>query len=371
MKFVLFHHSLVSDWNHGGAHFLRGICSELLARGHDLAVYEPADGASRRQLVAGHGQRPLREFEWRFPRLRSRTYTIETLDVDAALDDADVVIVHESSAPDLVARIGRHRRNARYRLLFHDTHHRSVTAPQEMERYDLRDYDGVLAFGEALRSRYVERAWCARAWTWHEAADIHVFRPHAEVGSEGDLVWVGNGSGDDERRRALGEFLCEPVRALGLDARAYGVDYSEPCLADLAGAGIDYRGWLPNWRVPDAFGRFRVTIHVPRSAYARELPGIPTIRVFEALACGIPLVSAPWSDAEQLFTPGRDYLVARDGADMRRKLRDVLGDFALALDLATHGIRTIHARHTCGHRVAELLGIVRELHGDAPQRRAA
>jgi spore maturation protein CgeB len=46
---------------------------------------------------------------------------------------------------------------------------------------------------------------------------------------------------------------------------------------------------------------------------SRALPGIPTIRVFEALACGIPLVSAPWDDAEGLFRPGEDFLVARDG----------------------------------------------------------
>ncbi|MGH8174867.1 MAG: glycosyltransferase, partial [Steroidobacter sp.] len=47
MKFVLFYHSLVSDWNHGNAHFLRGVVSELLARGHAVDVYEPENGWSR------------------------------------------------------------------------------------------------------------------------------------------------------------------------------------------------------------------------------------------------------------------------------------------------------------------------------------
>ena len=36
-------------------------------------------------------------------------------------------------------------------------------------------------------------------------------------------------------------------------------------------------------------GRFKATVHVPRRPYVKALPGIPTIRVFEALACGIPL----------------------------------------------------------------------------------
>ncbi len=87
------------------------------------------------------------------------------------------------------------------------------------------------------------------------------------------------------------------------------------------------------------------------------LPGIPTIRVFEALACGIPLVCSPWDDAEGLFTPGQDFLIARDGPEMQRHLRTLLTDAAQARALAEHGLRTICARHTCAHRVDELLGI--------------
>jgi spore maturation protein CgeB len=55
--------------------------------------------------------------------------------------------------------------------------------------------------------------------------------------------------------------------------------------------------------------------------------------------------------------------VARDGAEMRRHLRDVLADPALASALATSGRETILAHHTCGHRVDELLAIHRELTG--------
>jgi spore maturation protein CgeB len=79
------------------------------------------------------------------------------------------------------------------------------------------------------------------------------------------------------------------------------------------------------------------------------------------MACGIPLVSAPWEDAEGLFAPGKDYLIARDGAQMQRHLRDVLNDRLLSESLVLHAFRTIHERHTCAHRVNELLGFVREL----------
>ncbi|MBB4125951.1 spore maturation protein CgeB [Xanthomonas translucens] len=367
MRFVLFYHSLCSDWNHGNAHFLRGIVAELQARGHAVAVYEPHDSWSRAQLLASEGEAPLREFARRFPQLRSQRYDLRTLDLAQALDGADVALVHEWNAPELIARIGRAAPPG-CRLLFHDTHHRSVSAPQEMAQFDLSGYDGVLAFGEAVRQQYLRHGWSRSVWTWHEAADLRIFRPQpGAVEAQGDLIWIGNW-GDEERTQELDEFLVQPVRRLQLRARIHGVRYPDSALHALAQAGIDYAGWLPNHRAPEAFARFRVTVHVPRRPYVRALPGIPTIRVFEALACGIPLVSAPWDDAEHLFTPGRDYLVARDGAQMQQHLRAVLHDPALAAELRAHGLRTIGERHSCAHRVDELLAVLAELQPPAPRR---
>ena len=59
MKFVLYAHSVVSDWNNGNAHFLRGILSDLERRGHSTRVLEPEDGWSRANLIANHGTAPL------------------------------------------------------------------------------------------------------------------------------------------------------------------------------------------------------------------------------------------------------------------------------------------------------------------------
>src|SRR5207244_1912380 len=116
-----------------------------------------------------------------------------------------------------------------------------------------------------------------------------------------------------------------PVREQGLRAAVYGVRYPERARRALARAGIEYRGFLPNFEAPAVFARFRATVHIPRRPYVAALPGIPTIRPFEALACGIPLVSAPWSDVERLFEPG-DFAVARDGAEMGRRLRALVDD---------------------------------------------
>ena len=361
MRFAFFVHSLISDWNHGNAHFLRGVCAELTDRGHQVIAYEPADAWSLVNLVEEHGRGPVKEFAQTFPRLNVRQYDRNALDLESVLQDVDVVIVHEWNDPDLVASIGSYRKTrGRFGLLFNDTHHRSVTREEEMAKYDLSGYDGVLAFGDVIRELYLERGWTPRAWTWHEAADTHLFRPIRVDKKQGDLVWIGNW-GDEERTEELHEFLLEPVRALGLRARVYGVRYPEEAKQALADAGIDYAGWIPNYRVPEVFANYAVTIHVPRRPYAAQLPGIPTIRPFEAMACGIPLISAPWEDRENLFVPGEDFLTARDGDEMKQQLRRVLADPVLAQTLSARGRARILARHTCSHRVDQLLDICQSI----------
>jgi len=363
VRVVYFSHSLVSDWNHGNAHFLRGVVAELRERDHEVTVLEPADGWSRANLEREHGAQPLREFRRAFPDLAVREYDPGTLDLGRELDGADLVLVHEWNEPSLVKRIGEHRaRHGGYRLLFHDTHHRASTAPEEMEHYDLSGYDGVLAYGEVIRRIYLERGWAARAWTWHEAADTRVFHPLPAEGPEADLVWIGNW-GDDERDRELREFLLRPARQLRLRGSVHGVRYPRSARLRILLSGLRYRGWVANHRVPELFARHRLTVHVPRRPYVEALPGIPTIRPFEALACGIPLVCSPWEDCEGLFRAGEDYLVARDGAEMREAMQAILEYPEQAAKLRRSGLETIRARHTCAHRVDELLAIDAELRG--------
>ena len=381
MRIALFCHTLRSDWNHGNAHFLRGMVREWTRRGHVVTVHEPADAWSLENLRREHGEAPLRRFTEYYPTLDCRPYPAGGPDLDAVLAGVDLVLVHEWNDPALVRAIGEHRAagGGDYRLLFHDTHHRAATAPADMARFDLRHYDGVLAFGDVIRDIYLREGWAARAWTWHEAADAELCgmrsaergmrndqnasnTPHSTLRTphSKDLVWVGNW-GDDERTAELHEYLLDPVRALGLSATVHGVRYPSEALTALAEAGIHYGGWVANFDAPAVFARHRVTVHVPRRPYTLALPGIPTIRVFEALACGIPLVSAPWEDTENLFTPGKDFLFVGNGREMRERLRDVLHDPDLAANLRQHGCATIAARHTCAHRADELEHILTSL----------
>lgn len=369
LRVVMFYHSLISDWNHGNAHFLRGIVTELQARGHHVAVYEPHDGWSLQNLRKCHGQEAIDEFHSAYPHLHSTLYELDQLDLDEALADADLVIVHEWNDHELIARLGEHRaRRGGYRLLFHDTHHRSVTDPQSMARYDLTWYDGVLAFGNVIRDIYLTNRWTRAAWTWHEAADVRVYRPLPVERKLGDLIWIGNW-GDEERSAELREFLINPVKDRQLQAKVYGVRYPDDAIASLHKANIEYGGWIPASSVPRELSNYRLTVHVPRRPYIEQLPGIPTIRIFEALACGVPLVCSPWRDSEQLFTPGRDFLVAETGKAMKQHLRALLDNPNAARQLAEHGRQTILARHTCAHRVDELMSICRSLGMKADRRR--
>jgi spore maturation protein CgeB len=360
VRIAYFTHSLASCWNHGNAHFLRGVLRALAARGHDVRALEPQGNWSLANLLGDHGEAGLDAYRAAYPELASTGFPAAA-DPEGLIGDADLVIVHEWSDPALVAAIGRVRAGGgRFRLLFHDTHHRAVSDPEAIRAFDLSGYNGVLAFGEALSEVYRRWGWAGRVWTWHEAADVRHFHPPATEAERQGLVWIGNW-GDGERTEELERFLFRPAAQAGLPLYIYGVRYPDEARATLARYGIAYHGWAPNALAPRIFARHLATVHVPRRYYATILPGIPTIRVFEALACGLPLVSAPWDDAEHLFRPGTDYLVARDGAEMTRHLTAIAREPALRASLAAHGLETIRARHTCDHRADELLGVAATL----------
>jgi spore maturation protein CgeB len=360
MKFVLYAHSVASDWNNGNAHFLRGVLSELGRRGHMTLVLEPETGWSRSNLIADQGNAPLARFAASFQLLTVQTYG-PAFDHAGALDNADVVIVHEWTPPELVAHIGALRRHGgRFALLFHDTHHRGVSESATFQSLPLADYDAVLAFGEALRRRYENLGWGRQVFTWHEAADTHLFRPLDAVGRQKDVVWIGNW-GDGERGQELQDFLITPAREACVGGTVHGVRYPREALELLASTSLEFAGWIANADVPQAFADHRMTVHVPRRPYVDALPGIPTIRVFEALACGIPLVCAPWRDEENLFRPGCDFLMAHDGTEMTRHLNALRHDADLARALAASGLQRIRERHTCAHRVNELFAIIRRI----------
>ena len=368
LRFRLFAHSWVSDWNHGNAHFLRGLARELQRNGHDVRCYEELGSWSLTNLVKVEGHSAIKaidEFRLTYPELDVRFYqqdeTFEEF-LNDELKDADVVILHEWNEPKVVNAILSRKEQFGFKALFHDTHHRAYTSAGEILKFNLHLFDGVLAFGEAIRKIYTDGFGITNAWTFHEAADTSVFKPmNAE--KKNAVVWIGNW-GDEERTRELLEFLITPAKELTAQNRrvvVHGVRYPEDAQGSLAEAGIDYRGYLPNLSAPQVYAESCISVHVPRRQYTNGLSGIPTIRVFEVMACGAPLVCAPWTDAEQLFRPGTDYVLVKDGREMTATLNELLRDQDARNQLAANGLETIQDRHTCRHRADQLEEICREL----------
>ncbi len=366
LNIALFCHSLVSDWNHGNAHFLRGLMRELVRLGHGVRSYEELASWSLASLMRHEGENAIGaidDFRRSYPELDIRFYQSHNglqQFLAQELKGVDVVLIHEWNDPAVVNSILALKKTHGFVALLHDSHHRAYTSARDILQFHLHLLDGVLAFGEAIRKIYVEGFGVPRAWTFHEAADVSQFRP-LDCSKEIDLIWIGNW-GDEERTRELQEFLIGPAAALsGRRVVAHGVRYPDSALHQLRQAGIEYRGYLPNLSAPEAYGRSRITIHVPRQQYANGLAGIPTIRVFEALACGIPLVCSSWQDAENLFRPGEDYLVTNDGEQMKAELKFLLADEKARRQLAQSGRNTILERHTCAHRARQLISICEEI----------
>ena len=362
LRIVYFAHSLRSDWNNGNAHFLRGLLRSLGTLGHQVTAIEPETEWSIDNLrTESLGATSLNAFARTYADLNVLTY--RTGDPASAwldrLHDTDVVILHEWNPPELAQKLLALRDQLGFRLLFHDTHHRASSSPEQMRLFGLDRFDGILAFGRALEHVYRERFGLTHVWTLHEAADTTIFRPISIAEKTEDIVWIGNW-GDGERSAEICEFLLNPIAALKASAIIYGVRYPADGLAALGTAGVRYGGYLPNLHAPEIYASARLTVHVPRQQYASVMTGIPTIRVFEALACGIPLISAPWHDTEKLFRPG-DLQFVNNGEQMKAAMQTLLQNTEAAQHQASRGLETVLAHHTCLHRARQLTSICEEI----------
>ncbi|MCL4368939.1 MAG: glycosyltransferase [Actinobacteria bacterium] len=372
LRFALFCQSIVSDWNHGNAHFLRGLIRNLQKLGHQVLALEEEGNWSCSNLVRDHGTDPLREFDRRFPFIDSHRFVLDgrahLFDwLSDLLSQVDVVLVHEWNPPDLVRAIGDVAARRGVVSLFHDTHHRALTDPGRIPSLGLDSYSAVLAYGPTIAELYRNVVDGPEVLVFHEGADADLFRPLRRFQSC-DVVFVGNW-GDDDRNLATWEFFIEPcLRLRDLNFALFGVRYPPEVLAALRRAGIVWGGWLPNYLVPEAYAVSKVTLHIPRKEYVESLKGTPTIRVFEALACGMPLVSAGWRDDAGLFEEGDDYLAVDSPSQMAEAVRWLATDPTARARLGERGRATVLARHTCLHRADELVGIAERLRGGADER---
>lgn len=358
-RFALFYQSIVSDWNHGNAHFLRGLMRALQLRGHSTVCYEQVDNWSLTNLLRVN-PRAIQDFAREFPDLHFQRYALgDNLEqsLREQLRHVDVALVHEWNEPELIRLVGRLAAELGIQAFFHDTHYRVVLDDAHRASLGLERYTGILAYSPSVAERYRSLGF-AHVEVFHEAADTTVFAPLA-LPKTTDVVFIGN-YGDGDRSDELEDYVFGPRLSLRqLRYAVYGVRYPEEVVARLNnGLDITYGGWLPNVRVPHVYSSARVVLHVPRRQYVELLPGTPTIRVFEALASGACLISLPWQDTDGLFEAGRDYAVAHSPEEMRELIGSLCADDTARTAFGEHGRQTILQRHTCGHRADQLLQVI-------------
>ena len=363
-----FVHSIRSDWNNGNAHFLRGLVRALgysdrnvTMQQHKVTVFEPEQNWSIENLFAEgeKGKTSVEQFAKTYPEVRLQLYQLNREQLRSRLLEEDIVVVHEWNPPELIEMLLALRDELGFHVLFHDTHHRASSSPDQIKLLQVPRFDGVIAFGEALRRIYRDHFGITRVWTLHEAADTTIFYPR-DAPKVNDVVWIGNW-GDNERSKEIKQFLVYPATHLrDRQFSIYGVRYPREGLEALAQAGIQFCGYLPNLEAPMAYASARLTVHVPRQQYTGAMAGIPTIRVFEALASGIALISAPWQDSEGLFAPGDITFVATEN-EMTEAIEYLLSHPAAAWEQAARGLKTVLNRHTCAHRAAQFTDICEEV----------
>lgn len=170
-----------------------------------------------------------------------------------------------------------------------------------------------------------------------------------------DLSYLGTYSGD--RQEWLDAFLLEPARRL--PHRRFliaGAQYPEnfPWRTN-----IFFVGHLPQNLHPDFFTSSRMTLNITRAAMA-AIGWCPSGRLFEAAACGVPILSDWWPGLDHFFTPGEEILVARTPDDACAAIETSQFELTRIANAARQ--RTLD-EHTAAHRVRQLIAVLEEVIG--------
>ena len=373
MRIVYFTHSLASCWNHGNAHFLRGVLRELIARGpRGRRRFEPADALEPRRTSLARSRRGRPR---RLPRRLSRAAlahaTTRTVDLEPAprrRRPRDRARVERAGA-----RRGASARARRARRPLHAPVPRHAPPRGQRSGGDPRASTSTATTASSPSARRCARSTGAgagadRVFVWHEAADTRLFHPPA-ARRERATAWSGSATGaTTSAAPSSRRSCCGPARRLGLPLDIYGVRYPDDALQALRRArrslsrlAAERRG-ARGLRPPS---RDRPRAAPPLCRRAARHPDHPRLR-----GAGLrhpARLRAVARLRRACSGPARTILVARDGPEMERASpRRCATIPACAAASSRSGLETIRARHTCAHRVDELLAIAAALGAPAP-----
>jgi spore maturation protein CgeB len=337
--------SITSSWGNGHATTYRALVRELAARGHDVLFLERDQPwyAENRDLPAPpHG----RTFVY-----RSLAELHERFDVD--IRKADAVVVG-SYVPQGTAVIDWVLSEARGLTVFYDIDTPvtlgaieqgtcSYLAAQQVSRLDL-----YLSFtGGPTLTRIERELGAPAARALYCSFDPELYAPAPDATIRWDLGYLGTYSTD--RQPMVNRFLIEPaIRWPQGRFMVAGPQYPESFV------------WPPNVEreihIEPKFHRAfynaqRFTLNVTRADMVRA-GWSPSVRLFEAAACGVPIITDAWPGLEDFFEPGREIFISRSAGETLQLLRDLPEEKRIAT--AARARTRAAACHTAADRAAEL-----------------
>jgi spore maturation protein CgeB len=357
LRIVILGLSITSSWGNGHATTYRGLMRALCRRGHEVLFLEcdkPWYRAHRDMAGSPFGSVCLYD---NLAELRRRW--------EGEIRGADLVMIG-SYVPDGIAIVRWVRAVATGIAAFYDIDTPVTLAALAdgtcpyldaalVPRFDLYlSFTGGPAL-HLLETRYRARA--ARAL--YCGVDPERHRPDTDGPARWDLGYLGTYSAD--RQPAIDALLCEPARewekgCFAVAGPLYPAELRWPANVER----IEHVG-------PDAhprfYGRQRFTLNVTRADMVR-LGYSPSVRLFEAAACGVPIISDWWPGLATILEPGREILIARDGVEVLRFLREMTESERTRIAEAARA--RVLATHTAEHRAAELEGYVAEVSASAP-----
>jgi spore maturation protein CgeB len=364
VRIVIFGLTISSSWGNGHATLWRGLCKHLVRGGHSVTFFERDVPwyAGARDLCDIPGGTLVLYSHWEDVRALARTSVAE----------ADAAIV-TSYCPDAIAATELVLDQGRARPVFYD-----LDTPVTLSRLHAGEsvpyigpagLDGfalVLSFtgGRRLFDEYRRRLGANNIRPLYGHVDPEIHRPvAAEPHYRADLSYLGTYS--EDRQAALETLFVAPARARqDLRFLIGGAQY--PPEFPWA-PNIYFVRHLPPSEHAAFFASSRLTLNVTRRAMA-EMGWCPSGRLFEAAACGVPLLSDRWAGLEDFFMPGEEILLADDEADTLAALQR---DERELSQIARRARERTLDQHSSEKRAAELISLLEQAaHTSVLQREA-
>lgn len=351
MNIVILGLSITSSWGNGHATTYRALVRGLAARGHDVLFLE-------RNLPWYADNRDLPSPPYCRARIYEHRDELETT-YAGEIEAADLVILG-SYVPEGIAVAAAILRRARGCTAFYDIDTPITVAAlgkntaEYIDRRQVPRFDLYLSFtGGPMLQRLEQQFGARRARALYCSVDTDVYFEDPAVPKDRDLGYLGTYSAD--RQPVVEALLFEPARRWP-DGRFVmaGPQYPESVVVP---GNVDRIIHLNPAEHRAFYNRQRFTLNVTRRDMV-QAGYSPSVRLFEASACGTPIISDDWPGLGTVLVPGREVLIASRPETVLEYLRD-LPEEERALIGARARARVLES-HTAIHRAAELEGYVAE-----------